>query len=82
MGSDSDGGDYESPATLLAVAIAHSPNIRHTLFVLVEGEDSRCLGYIYTLLMLKIDLSEGEDNPSCLKRKHLQSFFCVCSEML
>ena len=55
MGSDSDGKDYESPATLLAVAIAHSPNTIDTLLLLlllllllvfVEGEDSRRLRHV------------------------------------
>ena len=41
MGSDSDDGDYESPATLLTVAIAtvHSPNTRRTQGFIVKVVD-------------------------------------------
>ena len=87
MGSDSDGDDYESPATLLAVAIAHSPNTRCTLLVLVEGEDSRRLRHL--VVDARDRLGQGERQPSLLEAHtawfpppHLQSLLCVSAEML
>ena len=42
MGSESDGDDFESLATLLALAILASSNATHTLLI-VEDEYSRRL---------------------------------------
>ena len=88
MGSDSDDGDdYESPATLLAVVIAHSPNARHTLLVLVESEESRRLRHV--VVDARDRLERGGRQPSLLEAHtawfpspHLQSLICVCAEML
>ena len=46
MGSGSDGDDYESLAILLAIAMTHLPNTRHTLLVLAEDEDGRRLRHV------------------------------------
>ena len=65
MGSDSDSDDYKSPATLLAVAIAHSPNTRRTLLALVRGEESRCLRHVVG--DARDRLERGERQPSLLE---------------
>ena len=86
-GSESDGDDYEGPATLPAVAIAQSPNTRHTLLVLGEGEDSRRLRHV--VVDARDRFERGGRHPSLLEAhmvwfpaSHLQSLICVCAEML
>ena len=69
MGSKSDdGGDYESLATLVAVAIAAFAKHRDTpplLLAFVEDEDSRRLRHVVDA---RDDGSEGEDNTPRVKR--------------
>ena len=92
MASDSNGDDYKSPATLLAVAIAHLPNTQHTIFVLVEGvlvegEDSRRLRHVVVDARDRLE-REGRQ-PSWLEAHtawfpspHIQSLICARAEML
>ena len=91
MGSGGDGDDYQSPATLLAVAIARSPNARqnarHTLLVLVEGEDSRRLRHV--VVDARGRLERGGRQPFLLEAHtawfpspRLQRLICARAEML
>ena len=53
------------PLSLLAVAIAHSPNTRHTLLILVEGEESRRPRYV--VVDAQYRLERGGRQPSLLE---------------
>ena len=68
MGSDSDGDDYESLATLLTVAIA--PFAKHKIHTIrtCRGRGQPAAVCDMSLLMHEIDRSKGEDNPPRAKR--------------
>ena len=65
MGSDSDGDEHKSLATLVAVAIAAFAKHRDTNTTRV---DIRRLRHVSPLLMHEIDGSEGVDDPPPVKR--------------
>ena len=88
MGSNTDGDDYESLAALVAVAIAVFAKHRDTLLLLVfvEDEDSRRLRHVVDARDRR---ERGAGQPSgceahteCFPSPHLQSFICMCAEML
>ena len=86
--------DFDSLATLRAVAIApfgrlhHSANTRRTLLlVCVEDEESRRLRHVVVDARDRRERG-GRQPPSheahtaCFFSPRLQSFICVCAEML
>ena len=69
MGPDSDGEDYESLATLLAVALAAlSKHKTHTTRTCRGRSRQTAAVYDSSLFMHEIDGSEGEDNSPRVKR--------------
>ena len=92
MGSDGDGDDYESLATLVVVAIVTFAEQRDTHYYCYYSYLSRTRTAAVCdmpWLMHDIDGSEGEDHPPRVKRTrrvfghpHRRSFICVCAEML
>ena len=68
MESDSDGDDYESLATLLAVAIAALvKHNTHCYYSYLSRTRTAAVCNV-SLLMLEIDGSEGEDDSPRVKR--------------
>ena len=90
MVSDRDGDDYESLATLVAVAIAAFDKHRHTqvlLIVFVKDEDSRHLRHVVVDARNRRERggrqpSSREAHTGCFPSPYLQSFVCVRAEML
>ena len=88
---NSSDGDYESLATLLAVAIAaFAKHTTHTTATYSYLSRTRTASHRLRQmsLMHETDGSEGEDVPPGVKRTrrfpwaHLQIIICVCSEIL
>ena len=88
MGSENYGDDYESLATLVAVVLAAFAKHRHTLLLLafVEDEDSRRLRHVVDARDRRErggrQPSSSEAHTECFSSPHLQSFICMCAEML
>ena len=85
MGSYGDGDDYDSLAPLLAVSSDCS--IHHTHTLVFEDEDSRRLGHV--IVDAQDRRERGRRQPSarevhttCVASTYLQTFTCVCAEML
>ena len=74
MGSDSDGDDYESLATLLAVAIAAFAR-KHIPVHLSSRTRTAAVCEMSLLLMHEVDESEGEDSPPRVKRRREGPFY-------
>ena len=87
MGSDSDGYDYESLTTLLAVSRDCLTRQTQETHVLVEDEDSPRLRHVVVDARDRRERggrhpSSREAHTACFPSPYLKSFICVCPEML